>query len=195
METFSNNITNGRASVHPGEGSSSVALLKVYSRFSVCERVFGEFFLLRCEVKGQGCKVCVIIRNLWFCAVWTELNLIDFNVARGCTHACKWKPRPPLTPGLVRMRATSGKKKGKIYGLRCRVQQIGIFTPPLPSINTGTLTMYLWTGDDENPRRAYLFIPFSYAERCLAMEKKRRKKKKKKKRNRLWQMKHTKDCR
>jgi len=45
------------ASVHPGEGSSSVALLKVSSLFFPSEFFFyfwGIFFLNRCEVKGQG---------------------------------------------------------------------------------------------------------------------------------------------
>jgi len=48
-------------SVHPGEGSSSVALLKVSSLFSPCERfssISWELILIRCEVKGQGCHTC-----------------------------------------------------------------------------------------------------------------------------------------
>uniref|UniRef100_A0A8C2X512 Choline transporter-like protein n=1 Tax=Cyclopterus lumpus TaxID=8103 RepID=A0A8C2X512_CYCLU len=43
-----------------GEGSSSVALLKVSSLFSLSKVIFGEFFLIRCEVKGQGCRKFVI---------------------------------------------------------------------------------------------------------------------------------------
>jgi len=45
------------ASVHPGEGSSSVALLKVSLPFIPRERInffFGEFFLIRCEVLGHN---------------------------------------------------------------------------------------------------------------------------------------------
>jgi len=49
------------APVHPGEGSSSVALLKVSSLFSH-ERVVWEFFLIRCEVLGQGCLCVQIVK-------------------------------------------------------------------------------------------------------------------------------------
>jgi len=49
-------------SVHPGEGSSSVAPLKVSSLFYPAKKkillVFGELFLIGCEVKGQGCRTC-----------------------------------------------------------------------------------------------------------------------------------------
>jgi len=51
-------------SVHPGEGSSSLALLKGSSLFSP-ERVFSiscESFLIRCEVKGQGCQCVQIVK-------------------------------------------------------------------------------------------------------------------------------------
>jgi len=51
------------ASVHPGAGSSSLALLKVSSLYFLRESLFSiswEFFLIRCEVKGQGC-LCVQI--------------------------------------------------------------------------------------------------------------------------------------
>jgi len=49
------------ASVHPGEGSSSVALLKVSSLFFSVKGFFlfsWEFFLIRCEVLGQECHTC-----------------------------------------------------------------------------------------------------------------------------------------
>jgi len=68
--------------VHPGEGSSSVALLKVSSPFSPW-RVVWEFFLIRCEVLGQGCLYLQIVKhsetNLWKWAIqinWIE-NLIE----------------------------------------------------------------------------------------------------------------------
>jgi len=45
------------------EGASSVALLKVSSLFFLCE-FLGEFFLIRCEVKGQGCRMCTDCKAL-----------------------------------------------------------------------------------------------------------------------------------
>jgi len=48
-------------SLHPGEESSSVALLKVSSLFSLWKvffQFFEEFFLIRYEVEGQGCRIC-----------------------------------------------------------------------------------------------------------------------------------------
>jgi len=55
------------APVHPGEGSSSVALLKGSSLFSPCESFFSiscEIFLIRWEVKGQGCRMCTDCKAL-----------------------------------------------------------------------------------------------------------------------------------
>jgi len=49
------------APVHPGERSSSVALLKVSSLCSPW-RVVWEFFLIRCEVLGQGCLCVQIVK-------------------------------------------------------------------------------------------------------------------------------------
>jgi len=66
------------SSVHPGEGSSSVALLKVSSLFSP-ERVFSiswEFFLIRCEVKGQGCHMCTDCKGK---CVICEIGLYKIN--------------------------------------------------------------------------------------------------------------------
>jgi len=70
------------ASVHPGEGSSSVALLKGSSLFSLW-KVFLLFLGTSSwsdEVKGQGCRVCVQIlkpseANLWIGAIYNKLNL------------------------------------------------------------------------------------------------------------------------
>jgi len=50
------------APVHPGEGSSSLALLKVSSLFSPW-RVVWEFFLIRCEVLWQGCLCVQIVKH------------------------------------------------------------------------------------------------------------------------------------
>jgi len=50
------------APVHLGEGSASVALLKVPSLFSLW-RVVWEFFLIRCEVLGQGCLFVQIVKH------------------------------------------------------------------------------------------------------------------------------------
>jgi len=47
------------APVHLGEGFSSVALLKVSSLFYP---VVWEFFLIRCEVLGQGCLCVQIVK-------------------------------------------------------------------------------------------------------------------------------------
>jgi len=52
-------------SVHPGEGTSSVALLKGSDMFPP-ERVFSiswELFQIRCEVKGQGCLYVQIVKH------------------------------------------------------------------------------------------------------------------------------------
>jgi len=68
------------ASVHPGEGSSSVALLKVSSLFSPW-RVVWEFFLMRCEVLGQGCLCVQIVKH-------SETNL-KF-VKMGYTNKLNW---------------------------------------------------------------------------------------------------------
>jgi len=54
-------------SVHPGEGSSSVLSWRVLHFFSPW-RVVWEFFLIRCEVKGQGCLCVQIVKH-------TEANL------------------------------------------------------------------------------------------------------------------------
>jgi len=79
------------SSVHPGEGSSSVALLKVSSLFfslwSFFSPIFWEFFLIRCERSKVRDVVCGQIvkpseANLYFvitgCTKWTELNWISF---------------------------------------------------------------------------------------------------------------------
>jgi len=47
------------APVHPGEGSSSVALLKVFSFFFPREGLFESF---SCEVLGQGCLCVQIVK-------------------------------------------------------------------------------------------------------------------------------------
>jgi len=52
------------ASVHPEEGSSSVALLKVYSLFFPVKVFFSvswEFFLIRCEDRDVLCTDCLAL--------------------------------------------------------------------------------------------------------------------------------------
>jgi len=66
-------------SVHPGEESSSVALLKVSPFFPLRKKYFSwEFFLIWCErSKGQGCRTCTDYKarcNLWYWAVQNKLN-------------------------------------------------------------------------------------------------------------------------
>jgi len=70
------------ASVHPGEGSSSVALLKVSSTFFPRESFFSvswEFFLIRCEVKGQGCRMCTDCKAQWGTFVICGIGLYIIN--------------------------------------------------------------------------------------------------------------------
>jgi len=72
-------------SVHPGEGSSSVALLKGSSPFPPpCGDIFSifwEFSLIWCEVKGQGCRMCTdqggkftIFLGGNFCPYWLAIQ-------------------------------------------------------------------------------------------------------------------------
>jgi len=72
------------SSFHPGEGSSSVALLKVSYLFSLWKGFF-YFFLIRGEVKGQGCRMSTVFKALWGKLVICEnglykINWIEFRV-------------------------------------------------------------------------------------------------------------------
>jgi len=69
-------------SVHPEQGSSSVALPKVSSLFSPVNYnffLFLEFFLIRCEVKGQGCRMCTDCKALWGEFVICDIGLYKIN--------------------------------------------------------------------------------------------------------------------
>jgi len=70
------------ASAHPGEGSSSVAVLKVSSPYFPCESFFSiswEFLLIWCEVKGQGCRMCTDCKALWGKFVICDVGLYKIN--------------------------------------------------------------------------------------------------------------------
>jgi len=40
---------------------------------------FGEFFLIRCEVKGQGCRMCTDCKALWGEFVICDIGLYQIN--------------------------------------------------------------------------------------------------------------------
>jgi len=75
--------------VHPGEWSSSVALLKVSSLFSPW-RVVWKFFLIRCEVLGQGCLYLQIVKhsetNLWKWAIQINWIVTMLWKQETCVH-------------------------------------------------------------------------------------------------------------
>jgi len=53
-------------------------------------RVVWEFFLIRCEVKGQGC-LCVQIVNVWEWAIqmnWIELSVVEAPNLKHVIHVC-----------------------------------------------------------------------------------------------------------
>jgi len=63
-----------------------------------CSSIFWEFFLIRCEVKGQGCRTCTDCKALWghffICDIglykinWIELNWQrDSRITR--EHVCE----------------------------------------------------------------------------------------------------------
>jgi len=69
--------------VHPGEGSSSVALLEGSYLFSPWMFFFWvfllSFFLIRCEVKGQGCRMCTDCKGLRVkCVILDILNKLNW---------------------------------------------------------------------------------------------------------------------
>jgi len=41
--------------------------------------IFGEFFLIRCEVKGQGCRMCTDCKALWGKCVICDIGLYKIN--------------------------------------------------------------------------------------------------------------------
>jgi len=57
-----------------GEASSSVALLKVSSLFPPW-----KFFLIHCEVLGQGCRKCTDCKALWSRFVICDIRLYKIN--------------------------------------------------------------------------------------------------------------------
>jgi len=95
-----------------GEGSFSVALLKVSSLFFLWKGFFyflGEFFLIRCEFLGQGCCMCTDCKALWGKFVICDIGLykidwIELNWFGQCSHLYTilgnciiWSIRLPLS--------------------------------------------------------------------------------------------------
>jgi len=68
------------ASLHPGEGSSSVLFWRFLPFFS--SNVFSfswEFFLIPRKVKGQGCDMCTDCKALWGKFVICDIELYEIN--------------------------------------------------------------------------------------------------------------------
>jgi len=68
--------THDICSVHLGEGSSSAALQKGLDLFShwTFFSVFCKLFLLRCEVNGQGCRMCTDCKDERLCFWAIQIN-------------------------------------------------------------------------------------------------------------------------
>jgi len=62
--------------------SSSVALLMGSSLFSLFSSVFGLFFLIRCEVKGQGCRMSTGCKTLGGEFVICDFELYKINCSK-----------------------------------------------------------------------------------------------------------------
>jgi len=72
------------ASVHPVD--PPLLLSWRFLPFFPCEGFFSiswEFFLIRCEVKGQGCRLCTDCKALWgnfvICDVLYKMNWIEYT--------------------------------------------------------------------------------------------------------------------
>jgi len=68
--------------VYPRERSSSVTLLEGSSLFFLWRfysSISWELFLIRCEVKGQGCRTCTDCKALWGTFVMCHIGLYEIN--------------------------------------------------------------------------------------------------------------------
>jgi len=94
------------SSVNPGEGSSSVALRKVSSIFFPVKGFFSiywEFFLIWCEVKGQGCRMCTDFKALWGKFVICDIGLSKINWTELKKSACRLSSVEQYTQAILQM--------------------------------------------------------------------------------------------